>query len=82
MAINNCDFCKICEGENYKRLEQKNISSEVYHFSIKPQKNSEIIKVPLPNDNQLTKHMMQKYEKIATEKKLTKPKQNKNKYNV
>ena len=26
--------------------------------------------------------MMQKYEKIATEKKLTKPKQNKNKYNV
>ena len=21
MAINNWDFCKICEGENYKRLE-------------------------------------------------------------
>ena len=41
-------------------------------FFNKTTKKSEIIKVPLPNDNQLTKHMMQKYEKIATEKKINK----------
>ena len=38
-------------------------------FFNKTTKLSEIIKVPLPNDNQLTKHMMQKNMKKLQQKK-------------